>query len=299
MYRKLSFLALATAALSLSACAYMDSSFAVDQLNKAQPTGSEFAKQLTEQYKARANDSQDSTQNYEQAYNNALRGLQTAEGQEVPPYAPDQFDVAPEKTVELTAARTKLINTLKTAKANAPKEAALAQAKYDCWVEDAAKDWAPEQYQACQAEFKQAMDQLQGLNAEPVNMTAGAMPPQAQQALNAVPATANQFFVFFTFKGKDLPYSAKETLDMAAQQIMASHPRIVYVIGHSDAAGSKKSKLKISQQRAAAIAASLVTRGVPANIIAARGVGDTMPLVKVHSKGGKEAANRRVEIRLQ
>ena len=162
-------LPLVALSLVLSSCAYLGSSFKVDELNKAEVNGTPFHKELVSHYRARANDSENVTFNYDQAYDNAERGLLAADGQDVAPLDPNDFDIPPELRPDIDEARIDLTNLLsQQARDNAPQEAALAQTKFDCWVEDAAKNsWAPEMFKTCKADFAKAAGQLKAMLGAP------------------------------------------------------------------------------------------------------------------------------------
>lgn len=283
-------LALFALTLSLSGCAYFGSEFMVWQLNKAEPTGSEFSKALTEQYKDRANKSQYQNYNYDQAYRNADRGLDASVGAVVKPYSTDEFNIPESMLPEIAKARIDLDKALSDgAREATPREAALAQAKFDCWVEDAAKTWLPELYQECRQEFYAAFKQMGAMRGEPVD-AAGTTIGQP----DAVDTNANRFMLFFGTAGAKLTASTATSLDQIAQIIKQRQPKLVRIEGHSDASGSKKSKQAISDKRAIAVSEALIQRGVNPQVINTKGWSDRKPLFKTKNKN--VPANRRTEI---
>jgi outer membrane protein OmpA-like peptidoglycan-associated protein len=69
-----------------------------------------------------------------------------------------------------------------------------------------------------------------------------------------------------------------------------------YVVGHTDDTGSLEANLALSQQRAAAVKAALVTdHGVAAGRLETRGVGPLAPVATNTGDAGR-ALNRRVEV---
>jgi len=70
---------------------------------------------------------------------------------------------------------------------------------------------------------------------------------------------------------------------------------LIIVNCHTDTTGSPEYNLRLSEQRAIAVARYLVAHGVPANRIAAVGHGESSPL---ENAGQGEWSNRRIDIRL-
>lgn len=93
------------------------------------------------------------------------------------------------------------------------------------------------------------------------------------------------------------------TLDAAGQQvldevvrILRMHPDIAVDIGvHSDSTGSSAFNQRITEARARAIQTYLVTHGIAASRIQARGYGEDQPIDTNRTEEGR-ARNRRVEI---
>ncbi len=77
--------------------------------------------------------------------------------------------------------------------------------------------------------------------------------------------------------------------------VMASDPTLKFEIdGHTDNTGSAPHNLALSQQRADAVKAQLVSMGISADRLTTKGYGDTNPIASNDTQDGK-ANNRRVE----
>jgi outer membrane protein OmpA-like peptidoglycan-associated protein len=81
----------------------------------------------------------------------------------------------------------------------------------------------------------------------------------------------------------------------AVIDILANHPEIkkLRVEGHTDSVGSDAFNMTLSQKRAQAVVDYLIQQGIPADMLIARGYGETMPIAPNNTRRGKEQ-NRRV-----
>lgn len=74
--------------------------------------------------------------------------------------------------------------------------------------------------------------------------------------------------------------------------------KLVEVSGHTDSAGKAAANKKLSQERADAVVAYMVEKGVAAERLKSIGHGQTMPLVKPEKTDEDKAKNRRVEFNI-
>ena len=70
------------------------------------------------------------------------------------------------------------------------------------------------------------------------------------------------------------------------------------VEGHTDSQGSESSNMELSERRAQSVRDYVVSRGVPSDMITAKGVGQHRPVSDNTTAAGR-ANNRRVEIIVQ
>jgi OmpA-OmpF porin, OOP family len=99
---------------------------------------------------------------------------------------------------------------------------------------------------------------------------------------------------FDTGKASIKPDSGK-TLDDAAAALKAASGLRIEVGGHTDNAGTAAANDKLSAERAQAVMAALVTRGIAGSRLTAKGYGQSSPIADNRTEDGR-AKNRRVEL---
>jgi len=97
----------------------------------------------------------------------------------------------------------------------------------------------------------------------------------------------------FGFNSFALDTGAKPVLDTLAQYLKASPAVALEIQGHTDSIGGAASNLTLSQKRADAVKAYLVSAGIDAKRLTAKGSGLTVPLADNKTPEGR-ACNRRV-----
>ncbi|MCX7061648.1 MAG: OmpA family protein [Nevskia sp.] len=103
--------------------------------------------------------------------------------------------------------------------------------------------------------------------------------------------------VNFVFDAAALTEPSKASIDEISA-VFKSQPNLkLEVGGHTDSLGSDAYNLKLSQKRADAVKAYLVSKGVPAENVTAKGYGESRPISSNESPEGR-TDNRRVEFRL-
>ncbi len=100
---------------------------------------------------------------------------------------------------------------------------------------------------------------------------------------------------FDTGKAELKPESNAQLDEMAA--LLRTRPQLrVHIVGHTDNVGSLDANLVLSQRRAEAVVAALVTtHAIDARRLSARGVASLSPVAGNHNEAGR-ALNRRVEL---
>lgn len=105
--------------------------------------------------------------------------------------------------------------------------------------------------------------------------------------------------VNFPFDEATLTPVAQEVLDQVARQLQQERWSDTRweIAGHTSAMGTAEYNMALSERRAEAVRAYLVSKGVPNRRLVARGYGQTQPLVPEVRREGDAWQNRRVELR--
>jgi len=101
--------------------------------------------------------------------------------------------------------------------------------------------------------------------------------------------------VSFKTGSTELSPAAEAILDQVADSLRAHADVSVDIAGHTDSVGSEAFNLKLSQGRAESVLRHLVSRGVAASRLTAKGFGEANPVADNATQEGR-ARNRRVEL---
>lgn len=101
----------------------------------------------------------------------------------------------------------------------------------------------------------------------------------------------------FDFDKAILKPGGKKQLDQLIEKIKKVSYEVVIVVGHTDAIGSDAYNLKLSQRRAEAVKAYLVSKGIAAKSIHTEGKGKAQPVGDNKTAAGR-AQNRRVDVEI-
>ena len=103
--------------------------------------------------------------------------------------------------------------------------------------------------------------------------------------------------VFDTNKAVLKP-AAKTKLDKLTQDMKGMDVESITVTGHTDSRGSSALNQKLSERRAEAVKAYLVSKGVDGKKIMTKGMGESQPIADNKTEAGR-AKNRRVTIHVK
>lgn len=141
---------------------------------------------------------------------------------------------------------------------------------------------------------------------EPASAAAGAKPapaPAPSAAVkpapgNAAPTSEKVSFsadAFFDFDKSVLKPEGKAKLEDLVSKLQGTDIEVIVATGHTDWTGTDAYNQKLSERRAKAVKAFLVSKGIPEARVFTEGKGERQPVADNRSREGR-AKNRRVEV---
>jgi len=288
-------IAVVAAALALAGCV---SNGLLDDLDQAQPIGSDFSKALFQNYSYLAHSFGDAGSSASSAFDSdstislsggsadvgdlvntyAQKALDAAQGQEVLP------EPAPDGNADAATMRDRLLKDLEDGRGKFPADAARAQVQYDCWVLNSRVDGLRSASAQCRRGLDAALSQLE----HELNPT-----PPAPEA----PPPATDYTVYFDLNSWDLKAEQLTTLQEAIATARAGGQSRITIVGHTDTSGSAPYNQRLSVKRANVVEEALVDMGARREAISVTGVGENDLAVQT-GDGVKEPKNRRAVVTL-
>ncbi len=286
--------------LALAGCSSNPRSFSeVKALNETKAVGSPFTQALAAEYRVFVNDDLSKEHDYPNALHFARKGIAAANGDTVLPEPVSDWNLLPEDVQALSAARGRLLAAFdRGARELSPKETAVAQVRYDCWIEQQEDDWYSKQNHSCKSEFESSLGHLESTLPAAAMPPAEAAAPPADTGPNANAPMKNEdamYLIFFDFDKTDITPGGRNILDSVVAEAKNRNLKAIHVVGHTDTSGPHSYNDRLSVHRANAVRDYLVGHGIEASIIDVQGHGEDDLLVKTPD-GVREPANRRAQI---
>ncbi|NNG05656.1 MAG: OmpA family protein [Inquilinus sp.] len=255
----------------------------IDEFKTAEATGTPFTRALANEYRQTVAYEADEMYDWRDAAYFARKGLRTANGEAVEPESLENWKLPADSVDELSSARGRLAKVLSEGAREAePEAAALAQAKFDCWVEQQEENHQPSHIAACRDQFMTAIAAVEDKTM---------MPMAAAEQVD--------FLVFFDHDSAALTSAGQSTLAslIDAAKGKAGAPTIT-VTGHADKSGAAAYNAALSMRRAEVIKSALQNAGLTDASIVVEAAGENDPLV-VTADGVREPSNRCAAIKVQ
>jgi len=274
------FSVIALAAVTISACAGTE----LQKAREMQPAGSPYNVELARGY-LELSRNEYSEGDYVDSDFFAMRSIATGKGQSVAPQAIGERHLPANKVGELTAARQRLVAAQGAGGAKvAPSDTARAQVMFDCWMQEQEENRQPDDIAACRDGFATALGRVEM-----------ALAPKPKPVVMMTPT---DYLVFFDWNKADVTPEAASILKKVVANAKKMGDVKLVATGYTDLSGSAAYNMGLSERRAEAVKADLVSQGIPANNITTIGKGEADPLVPT-ADGVREPQNRRVQIQFK
>ena len=269
----------------------------VERIQEQSFAGDGFSQHLAREYKEFATSEAYRMYDWIDAEHFAAKAISANKGQMPLPEEISSWKLTKEHNQELTGARSRLMAAFsKGARETAPANAASAQAKFDCWIEQQEENWQLDDIAACKAGFYAAMNGLDAAMApKPV-----AMMKQTDSRKVDLPVT-QLGSVFFQFDRSTLNAAANTKLEEIISSLKNKDEIELSVVGYTDSSGSAAYNQVLSRKRAESVMTGLRARGLNVGglkLLDVNARGEAGQAVST-ANGVRSAANRRVEIMLK
>jgi OOP family OmpA-OmpF porin len=224
----------------------------------------------------------------------ARKGIAAGNGEMVMPEETANWMLPDDKAQVFADARGSLVSALDGGgREIAPDEAAIAQANFDCWIQE--EEIENEGFQEKDIAYCRGLfwDNLA------IVQTAIAPKPVPEPMAEPVPApepVARDYLVFFDFDKTNIRADAASILDRVAEAMAEIGSNSVTLVGHTDTMGPAEYNQTLSVERAMSVADFLKSKGITRGI-STSGVGQTDLRVPTPDQV-EEQENRNVQIRI-
>jgi OmpA-OmpF porin, OOP family len=160
--------------------------------------------------------------------------------------------------------------------------------------------WTPaDAAEPCDATARAAATPIAVAKPEPVPQAAPAPAPQAEAAPLAPPRPVIEKVslssdVLFEFGKATLRDEGKQKLDELAGRITDANIEEIVAVGHADRIASEQFNQQLSEQRAQAVKAYLVDKGLASQLVKTEGKGESQPVTNCAKMGAERASNRKL-----
>ena len=280
---------------AVTSCQSFEGAFSVDEAmesaRSAGPPSGAFNAALQEQYITVAQ-REYAESDWEHANLFARKATAAGNGEAVMPEDPANWRLPEDKGQVFVDARDSLMSALDGGgRDKAPSEAAIAQANYDCWIQEV--EIRNEGFQ------NDDIAQCRGLFWDNLALVEEAIKPEPEPVAAPAPApepVARDYLVYFDFDKHNIRPDAASILDRVVEAIDETGATSVSLVGHTDTMGPPEYNQILSVERADSVRDYLKSKGVTAEI-SATGVGESDPRVPTPDQV-KEQENRNVQIRI-
>lgn len=287
----------------LSACGIVDNHA---ELRALTPPDDKFAGTLAAELKTFAVFELDDMRDLIDGMHFGEKAKRAAAGGAVEPERIDDWRLPKAAARQLSDGRARLMAVLGGgARQSEPVTAAVAIARFDCWIEQQEENWQWTHIAACRDGFFANLTALEGniilssggAGGEPVAGagTAPGITPVNRPAPPESRFMPQAFTMHFEFDSARIAGDDQATLRRVLETIRAGDDTTIVLAGHADRAGPDWYNDGLSKRRALAVKRALIAAGIDAEAITVKSFGERRPRIMT-SDGVREGRNRRVEI---
>jgi len=272
----------------------------MDQARAMTPNGTSFEGELAREYRDFFLFEADEMYDWPDADYFAEKALAANKGKTVLPEDPKDWNIDSRHEPGLIEARGKLVGVLeKGAREVAPHEAAVAQARFDCWVEQQEEGHQLDDIAACRNQFHAALAKLDEA-MQPKTAEAPIAEPLAVKPVAAlvVGDEVARTVVYFGWDKARIAGDEQTKLNVFVDEMKRMRNVVLYLEGHADRSGPADYNLELSKVRAEQVRGELVKQGLNVAEIEdfkLGAEGESQPAV-ITQDGIREPGNRRVEV---
>ena len=258
----------------LSSCAWIE----IADVERQRNEGTAFHRGLYDGYLQLARDEYEEV-DFIDEHRFANRAREAAAGVTVQPEQISFRSLTTAQANQLSGARGRLTAALDgNGRETAPEDAAEAQVKFDCWMQETEEEDSADA-EACRQAFEAALARVE----------AALQPPEPA----AMPPLPGPYTVLFGLDSDALTGEATATLDQVIADWDGAEAKWLVIAGHADRSGAAEYNMALSERRADAVALYLLSNGFPARNMSIKVLGEDDPAVPT-ADGTAENANRRV-----
>jgi OOP family OmpA-OmpF porin len=233
-------------------------------------------------------------------------------------------DLPADTVPELREARRRLEEAFYAgASVSMPEEAAAAQVKFDCWMEQQEEDIQPHDIKECKLSFYEEVAVVESGKGSAIPIDGMDMGPtythsheyehthgpnstvnhtHSPEEIPDEPVVEKQvvvykgpYIIFFDLDKDFIRRDAAEILDQVAADAERLQPERIVLTGHTDTSGTRSHNEPLSERRVANAERALRELGVSATIMRDYHFGEQRPRIATPD-GVRKEGNRRVEI---
>ncbi len=277
----------------LSACGIVDNHA---ELRALTPPDDGFAGTLAAELKTFAVTELDDMRDLIDGLHFGEKAKRAAAGDAVEPERIEDWRLPEPAARQLSDGRARLMAVLGGgARQSAPVAAAVAIARFDCWIEQQEENWQWAHIAACRDGFFTKLTQLEGGIIPPAAGAAPGITPVNRPAPPESRFTSRAFTLHFEFDSARIAGDDRAALRRVLETIRAGADTAIVLAGHADRAGPGWYNDGLSERRALAVRRALIAAGVDADAITVKSFGERRPRIMTPD-GLRERRNRRVEI---